>query len=392
MRLISMQRLRRAVRAAAAAALVAAGSTALAAAVVSAIVMVLGRDPGDALGAIHAGSVGSGSGVSETLKKAAPLVFTGLSVALAFRCGIWNIGAEGQFLAGMLGATITALALPPLPPALAVALALVAGALSGAAWAAGPALLKLRRGVPEVISTIMLNFLAVYLIQYLVRGPLRDPTSASDWSPLIPEPARLPQLRSLFGIGIVGGDPVRMADGRPLLALGFDAGILHVGVVLALAAAPVVWFWLARSRFGFRLRAVGLNDAASRSSGIPVARTVLVAFLTSGALAGLGGGVEVLGVIQRMYRYEPGSPGYGFSGIAVALLAGLHPMGVMAAALFFGALSAGCNQMQRSAGISFQVAYVIQAAVILVLVGAPRLRLGLTGQTGGTGERKAVSG
>src|SRR5688500_5324497 len=255
-----MHRLRSCARAAGAAALLAIGCALLAVGVVSAIVMALGRDPVDALAAIHAGSVGSASGLSETLKKSAPLVFTGLSVALAFRCGIWNIGAEGQFLAGMLGATVTALALPPLPPALSVGLALLGGSLSGAAWAAGPALLKLRRDVPEVMSTIMLNFLAVYLVQYLVRGPMKDPSSASDWSPLIPEPARLPQLRALFGTGIVGGDPVRLPDGRPLLALGFDAGILHLGVVLAAAAAPAVWFWLARSRFGFSLSAVGMND------------------------------------------------------------------------------------------------------------------------------------
>jgi simple sugar transport system permease protein len=351
--------------------LFAAGLLAVAAGLTALIVVAVGADPSRALLALHAGSIGTRSSLTETLIKTTPLLFTGLSVAIAFRCGIWNIGAEGQFLAGMLGAAAAALALPPLPTLVAAPICLVAGAAAGALCAALPAALKLKRGVPEVISTIMLNFLTVYLIQYLVRGPMKDPKSSSDWSSALPPATHLPRLGELLGVRAVGGDGLVLPNGQPLLALGIDAGRLHVGVLLAVAVGLAVWFWLARSRAGFRLNAVGRNPEAAQTVGIPVGRTVALAFLLSGALAGLGGAVEILGLVQRMYGYNPGSPGYGFSGIAVALLGQLHPAGVMAAALFFGALAAGCSQMQRSAGVSFEVAYVIQAALVLLLVALP---------------------
>jgi len=336
--------------------------------VIGVIVLLLGGDPAKALLAILAGSIGTPTSVAETLIKTTPLVFTGLSVAVAFRCGVWNIGAEGQFLAGMLGAAVAALYLPPLPPFVTVALCLLAGCLAGGLWAVGPALLKLKRDVPEVISTIMLNFLAVYLIEYLVRGPMHDPTSASDWSPLFPPHTYLPRLQDLTGIRAVGGGSLLLSGGQPVLALGIEVGRLHVGVALAFLVVPLVWLWLTRTGVGFRTRAVGLNPVAAATAGLPVARTLAIAFVTSGALAGLGGAVEVLGLIQRMHRYAPGYPGYGFSGIAVALLAQLHPAGVLFSALFFGALAAGCGQMQRAAGIPVHVAYVIQAAVVLLLI------------------------
>lgn len=335
--------------------------------VIAGVVLLLGGDPGKALLAILDGSIGTPTSVAETLIKTTPLVFTGLSVAVAFRCGVWNIGAEGQFLAGMLGAAVAALYLPPLPPFITVLLCLLAGGLAGCLWAAGPTLLKLKRDVPEVISTIMFNFLAVYLIEYLVRGPMHDPTSASDWSPLFPERSYLPHVQDLTGVRALGSGSL-LVGGHPVVALGVDVGRLHLGVGLALLVVPLVWVWLARTGVGFRTRAVGLNPVAAATAGLPVARTIAIAFLTSGALAGLGGAVEVLGLIQRMHRYAPGYPGYGFSGIAVALLAQLHPAGVLFSAFFFGALAAGCGQMQRSAGIPVHVAYVIQAAVVLLLI------------------------
>lgn len=336
--------------------------------VIGAVVLLLGGDPTKALLAILAGSIGTPTSVAETLIKTTPLLFTGLSVAVAFRCGVWNIGAEGQFLAGMLGSAIAALYLPPLPPFVTVVLCLLAGSGAGGLWAVGPTLLKLKRDVPEVISTIMLNFLAVYLIEYLVRGPMHDPTSASDWSPLFPPRSYLPRVQDLTGIRALGGGSLILSSGQPVLALGIDVGRIHLGVGLAFLIAPLVWLWLSRTGVGFRTRAVGLNPVAAATAGLPVARTIAIAFLTSGALAGLGGAVEVLGLMQRMHRYAPGYPGYGFSGIAVALLAQLHPVGVVFSALFFGALSAGCGQMQRSAGIPVHVAYVIQAAVVLLLI------------------------
>lgn len=335
----------------------AVGVAAAAVVVIAIVVTVLGGEAGKALSAIWQGAVASRSGPVDSLLKATPLLMCGLAIAVAFRCGLWNIGAEGQFLAGMLGATLVSLALPPRSPWLGVPLCLAAAAASGALWAALPAYLKLRRQVSEVISTIMLNFLIVYVIQYLVRGPLRDPTSISDWSAPIPEWCRLPRLIKL-----------------DLLPKGADLGYLHLGVFLAAITAALTWLWLSRSSTGFRWRVVGLNPTAAATAGIPVSRTLAGAFLVSGALAGLGGGIEQLAVVARLFSYDPGRPGYGFSGIAVALLGQLHPLGVLASALFFGGLSAGCDKMQRDAGISFQVAYVIQAVLVLLLTALPRLR------------------
>jgi simple sugar transport system permease protein len=334
----------------------AAGVLLVAVLLVALIVAALRGDPSRALAALYRGALGSPDSVVETLIRSTPLMLTGLGVAVAFRCGIWNIGAEGQLLVGMLGSALAALLLPPLPPLLGIPVCLLAGAAAGGAWAALAALLKLKRDVPEVISTIMLNFLAIYLIEYLVRGPLKDPASASDWSSPLPDWSRLPRLNRLP------------------LALSPEWGRLHLGVFLALLVAGAVWLWLSRTGTGFRIRAVGLNPGAAAAAGISLGGTLFVAFVTSGALAGLGGAVEQLAVISRLHRYMPGEPGYGFSGIAVALLGRLHPAGAVAAALFFGALAAGCDQMQRSAGISFQVAYVVQASVVLLLLAVPRLR------------------
>jgi general nucleoside transport system permease protein len=235
--------------------------------------------------------------------------------------------------------------------------------------------LKLKRGVSEVISTIMLNFLAVFLLAYLVRGPMRDPQSIDEVSAPLPGWTRLARFSRSLGVGEVGGGSITLPDGRPLVAVGLDAGYLHAGVLVAALTVFLVWLWLARTGTGFRISAVGLNPAAAAAAGIPVPRTLLVAFLVSGALAGLAGGIEQLSAVSRLHRYAAGDPGYGFSGIAVALLGGLHPLGTLAAALFFGALRAGCDQMQRSAGISHHIAYVIQASLVLLLIAVKRSKL-----------------
>lgn len=349
----------RALRAAGGAVALTLGIAALALIVVAVVVSTLGGDAGKAITAIWQGAVASRSGPVDSLLKATPLLMSGLAIAVAFRCGLWNIGAEGQFLAGMLGATAVSLALPRCSPWIGVPVSLAAAAVSGALWAAIPAYLKLKREVSEIISTIMLNFVIVYVIQYLVRGPMRDPNSINDWSAPIPEWCRLPRLTKL-----------------DFFPKGADLGYLHVGVFLAILVAGLTWLWLTRSSMGFRWRVVGLNPAAAATAGIPVSRTLAGAFLVSGALAGLGGGIEQLAVVARLFAYEPGRPGYGFSGIAVALLGQLHPMGVAASALFFGGLAAGCDKMQRDAGISFQVAYVIQAVLVLLLTALPRFRPG----------------
>ena len=333
----------------------AVSTVAIGAAVVTAIVVLLatlvalaGYDAGRALTAIWSGSLGSVQAIgSATLVRATPLILTGLAVSLAFRAGVLNIGAEGQLLAGAAASTAIAAAFVHGGlGAIALPAALVAGALGGGLWAALPALLRLRYGVLEVISTIMMNFVALYAVGYLVRGPLQEPTRIYSQSESLADVARLGML----------------APGTRL----------HWGFALAIAAAGVLWFVLGHTAAGFRLRASGASPTAARSAGlIDVGRTTTHAFLVSGALAGLAGAVEVTGVTYALY--ENISPGYGYTAIAVALLGGLQPLAVAASGMFFGALEAGAGAMQRDAGIPSVLVSVVEALTILAILGVRRL-------------------
>ncbi len=317
------------------------------------LVLVLGGyDAGRALGALWRGSFGSADAIaSATLVRATPLVLAGLAVALAFRAGVWNIGAEGQLLAGAAVGAALALALPAalagLPAAIVAPVVLLAGAGAGAAWAGVAALLRRRFRVPEVISTIMLNFVAVSLVGWLVRGPLQEPLGIYPQSDGIPEAARLPFL--------------------------LPGSRLHAGALLALLAAVVLAWLLRATAAGFRLRASGANPDAARVAGrIDVARTTMLAFLASGALAGLAGATEVAGVTWALY--ENLSPGYGFTAIAVALLARLDPLLVVASGVLFGALEAGGAAMQRDAGVPSVLVQVVEAMLVLGVLALGRLR------------------
>jgi ABC-type uncharacterized transport system permease subunit len=314
----------------------------------SLLVWLAGASPAAALRALATGAAGSPDSLAESLVKAIPLILTGLAVALAFRCQIWNIGAEGQFLVGMLACLWLGVRGAALPAVLLLPAALAAGAVAGALWAGLAAALKLLRDVPEVISTIMLNYVALRLVSFAVTGPLQEPERLAPQTALIAEGARL----------------ARLAGGTRL----------HAGIFLALLATGLVAILLFQTVTGFRIRAVGLNPVAAGAARIPVARTTALAFLYSGALAGLAGAVELSGVNHRIY--EGSSPGYGYTAIAVALLGRLHPAGVLLAGLFFGAMAAGSNEMQRSAGVSSVLVYVIQGLTIFLLVGFPRLRTG----------------
>jgi general nucleoside transport system permease protein len=307
-----------------------------------AIVALSGASPMAALEALARGAVGSAAGMSESILEAIPLLFTGLGVALAFRCHLWNIGAEGQLLVGELASVAVAVHAPGWPAAVLLPAVLMAGAIAGAMWAAIAAALRVYRGVPEVISTIMLNFVALYLVSWAVTGPLREPGQDIPRTVLIPEAARLPAL---------------------------GASGLHAGLPLALISVGVVGFLLFYTVPGFRVRTVGLNPVAAAAAGMPVRRTLMLAFLWSGALAGLAGAVQLTGVTDRVYGGS--SPGTGYTAIAVALIGRLHPVGVLLTALFFGALMAGSNEMQRAAGVSSVIAYVIQAVALLVLIALP---------------------
>jgi simple sugar transport system permease protein len=294
----------------------------------------------DALIALWDGAFGSSYAFwSATLVRTTPLLFVGLGVAVAFRAGILNIGAEGQLLAGAALATAFALVAADWPRPVVVVGMVAAGAVGGALWAGIAALLRHRFGVLEVISTIMLNFVALNLVSWLIRGPLQEPTRV------------YPQSITL-----------ELSGRWPLLIPGQR---LHLGFLLGLALAAVMWWVLTRTALGFRVRAVGAGwRAAVSAGGIDAPRTILWVFLASGACAGLAGASEVGGVTWALY--ERISPGYGYTAIAVALLARLDARLVVVSALFFGALEAGASAMQRDAGVP---AVVVQAVVALVILG-----------------------
>ncbi|HVE78307.1 MAG TPA: ABC transporter permease [Gemmatimonadaceae bacterium] len=324
-------------------------ATAVAAvALLAAALAAAGYDAPAALAALWRGSVGTPDALaSATLVRAVPLLLAGLAVALAFRAGVLNVGAEGQLLAGAAAAASLGIAAGDgLGRAAPIAL-LLAAAAAGASWAAPAAWLRARFGALEVISTIMLNFVALHLVGFLVRGPLQEPLRIYPQSDVLPEVARLP--------AVVPGTR------------------LHLGLLLAIAAALVVWWVLARTAAGFRVRVAGANPhAAASAGGVDVRRVTTRAFLASGALAGLAGGVEVMGVTYALY--ENLSPGYGYTAIAVALLARLHPLGVVGTAVLFGALEAGATAMQRDAGVPSTVAAVVAAAIVLAVVAAAAVR------------------
>lgn len=312
------------------------------------VLLAGGYDSGRAFTALWNGAFGSAYAVlSATLVRATPLLFVGLAVALAFRAGVLNIGAEGQLLMGAAAAAAAGLAFGGLPRTIALPLALLAGAVAGAAWAGIAGWLRVRFGVLEVISTLMLNFLGVYVVSWLVRGPLQEPTHIYPQTAELAPSVRLPAL--------VSGHRV------------------HVGLALAVLLCIATWWFFTYTAAGFRVRAMGAGkEAAESAGGIHTVRTAVLVFIASGALAGLGGASEVTGVTFALY--EGISPGYGYSAIAVALLARLHPLAVVFSALFFGALEAGAAAMQRDANVPSVLASVVEALVVLGILAIDHAR------------------
>ncbi|AEI69085.1 ABC transporter permease [Corallococcus macrosporus] len=282
--------------------------------------------------------------LGEAAMKAALLTLTGLSVAVAFKVGLFNIGAQGQMLLGALAAAVVG-AQVSLPGALHVPAALLGAALAGAAWAGIAGALRIYRGVHEVISTIMLNWVALSLVDnWLVVGPLRGAAEG--------------------GQSITGTAEIQATAALPRL-LG-DGSRLNLGFPLALAAALAVWVWLTRTRSGFETRTVGQGAEAARAAGIPVARRMGLAMALAGAMAGLAGAVLVLGTEGR-YPGTLGAP-YGFDGIAIALIGNNHPLGATVSALFFGVLRAGGTRMQLL-GVHKSFPELIQGLALLFVAG-----------------------
>ena len=309
------------------------------------IIAASGADPLAAYAALARGALGGPRPLTETVLKATPLVIMGLGLVVAFRCRIWNIGGEGQYFAGALAGTVVGLlGQASLPAWLLIPLMLLAGIAGGALWAALAAWLKLAFGVNEIIATIMLNFVALYTVSYLARGPLRDPMGYLPQSARLEEVARLPTL---------------------------PGSRIHLGVLIALLLVPAIYVLLWKTTAGFRLRAIGSSARVALATGINVKAGVALAFLTSGALAGLTGIIEVSALHARLKDGISGD--YGFTGILVALLGRLHPVGVLLAGVFFAILTIGTQSMHSGLGLPIALSQVLQVVVILVVLVADAL-------------------
>jgi ABC-type uncharacterized transport system permease subunit len=324
---------------------VAAIALSAAAAALVGLALLAGASPIDALRALAEGSVGSRAALGETLARATALVLTAIAASVAFRAGVLNIGLEGQFLAGAVAAAAVGPLLSGAPFA-ARACLLAASTLAGALWVLPAAYLEARRGVPEVLSTILLNLIAAAAVSGLVRGALQDPKGDYPQSRALPDAVRLAPL--------VSGSRATAA------------------IVAALALALLVTLVLEATPLGLKLRVTGLAPTAARAIGLPGARLRLLAFSASGALAGLAGGLEVLAVTGRLY--DPFSAGAGYTGIAAALLGGSHPLAAAASATLFAALGAGSSAMQRDTGVPGALATIVPGVLVLAVLAA-RARL-----------------
>jgi simple sugar transport system permease protein len=311
------------------------------------LILAAGADVGTAYRTLWTGAFGSPQALASTLVETVPLALVGVGVALSFRAGLFNIGAEGQLLLGGLAAALVALHLPGAPALVVLPAMMAAAMLAGAAWASIASVLRVYLGTNEVLTTIMLNYIATYLVSYLLNGPVRDPASPLAQTAALPQPAILPVL--------------------------LPDTTLHAGLLFAIVAAVVGQLWLSRRVWGLHVKATGLNPEAARNAGLPVRRLLLSAFAVGGALAGLAGMCQVAGVQGRMIANL--SPGYGYTAIVVALLGRSSPLGALAAALFFGALTVGGSTMETGVGVPASVVTIIQYLVVLLLVAHGALRL-----------------
>jgi simple sugar transport system permease protein len=329
---------------------------------IGAVILILsGANPITAYLALIDGSFGSMTAFARTLEKATPLLFSGLAVAFAFRAGLFNIGAQGQLLFGALVSAILGFALTGLPAFIHAPLALLGGAMAGALFGAIPGALKAYAGANEVIVTIMLNYIAINITDYLSDGPFKDTTPGNivARTPEILDTARIPTIAEI-----------------------------PVGFIIAILVAVIAWWLLWHTTIGFEIRTVGLNPHAARYAGIKVAWILILALVLSGLLAGMGGAIETQGVVGR---YQPGfNVGLGFDGITIALLGKNHPFGAIPAAILVGAMKAGASQMQFSAGVAKEITDVIQA-LILFFVAADVIVRSLLRIRAGTEEKITLS-
>jgi simple sugar transport system permease protein len=305
------------------------------------LILMAGADPLVAYSSLLYGAFGGIKSISEVLVKASPLILTGLSVTIAFRCQFWNIGAEGQLTIGALFTTLVGLAFTNFPTPLLIFIIMLISFLAGGVFATIAGLLKVKFQANEIIVTLMMNFIAILTVSHLVHRDMRDPTAWLPVSPLITPSARLPII--------------------------LPGTRLHGGIIIGLACAVLIYLIIFKTTLGYKIRAVGLGSKAAYCSGISTSKSIMIAAFISGGLAGIAGMGEIAGV---HYRLKEGiSMGYGFTGILIALLGRLHPLGVILASILFSALVVGAESMQRTAGVPVFLTQVIQALIVLCVLG-----------------------
>jgi len=308
----------------------------------AAVLTVTGYNPVDAYVSMASGAFGSSYGVGQTLTQATPIVFTSIAFLIGLKAGLFNIGIEGQFLMGAMGATLAGIYLDGLPRVIHVPLTILVGMIAGALWALIPAVLKTRFDAHEVITTMMLSYVATHFTSYLVNYPFKAPGWVAQ-SLKISGSAELPRILP----------PTQLS------------AAIFIAVIVTAAST----YFLQKTIIGYELRATGLNPSAAENAGISIDRSILVSMALSGAVAGLGGACEIMGIHRRFIQGF--SPGYGWDGLAVALVGGLNPVGSFFASVLFGALRSGGMIMTRATGVPLDIVKILQALVIM-FVAAPK--------------------
>jgi simple sugar transport system permease protein len=308
----------------------------------SLLIISAGANVGEALSAIYNGSFGDWDSIAETLVQATPLIFCGMAIVIAFRARVWNIGAEGQFFAGAMVAILVGMTLSGLPRPLLLFAIILGAMVGGSIWGGIPGFLKARFNANEIITTVMMNYIIMFFLSYLLSSVWREPGH------FFLQTARLPEVSHL-----------------PVVASGTR---LHLGFILSLISGVFAYLLLWKTPLGYEIRAVGFNPVAAQYKGISIKRTIVLTMIISGAIAGLAGGCEVVGLHFRL-RLDI-STGYGYTGIIIALLGRLHPVGVIISAIFFGALVNGSTSMQIITGVPVALVYCVEAIVLIFVLSA----------------------
>ena len=310
------------------------------------LVRFAGADPLNALAYLLSGAFADLFGIGTTIVKTTPLLLAGLGVGVSLRAGLFNIGAEGQIYMGGLAAALAGLFIRGLPAFIHIPLALLSAAVGGGLWGLIPGLLKTRRGVNEIISTLLMNYIGALLVSMVVNVWLKEPGAPYPYTP--------PLASSAF---------------LPIILPTTDA---QAGILIGLSLGGLIYFAFGRTAYGFQLKMVGANPVAAAYAGINVNRTMVSAMVVGGALAGLGGASVVLGLQHRLF--EGFSPGYGFDAVVIGFLSNGNPVGIIATSFFFGALRSGADIMQRNAGVPFAIVFAIQGLAVLLLAASLPLR------------------